>query len=171
MARQKWREWVENEENLVVLTAWARAGLTDEEISRQIGISRSTLAEWKKKFTQIREALSTGKEFADRLVENSLFKMTQGFFVKETKGLKVKNVEYDPETGKRLSEKENVVMVEERHYIEPDFKAVAFWLKNRKPDIWKEKVVENAVDEEGTGIVILTTEEARQLSEKVQDEQ
>ena len=45
--RQKWREWAESEEHQAVLSAWARAGMTDEEIAKQIGISRSTLAEWK----------------------------------------------------------------------------------------------------------------------------
>ena len=48
--RQKWREWAESEEHQAVLSAWARAGMTDEEIAKQIGISRSTLAEWKKKY-------------------------------------------------------------------------------------------------------------------------
>ena len=75
MARQRWQEWAENEDNLSVLAAWARAGQTDEEIAKAIGISRSTLSEWKKKHEPIRKALSTGKDFANRLVENSLFKM------------------------------------------------------------------------------------------------
>ena len=43
--KQKWKEWSENEDNQRVLSAWSRAGMTDEEIARQIGISRSTLIE------------------------------------------------------------------------------------------------------------------------------
>ena len=39
--RQKWREWAESEEHQAVLSAWARAGMTDEEIAKQIGISRN----------------------------------------------------------------------------------------------------------------------------------
>ena len=61
--RQKWREWAESEEHQAVLSAWARAGMTDEEIAKQIGISRSTLAEWKKKYAPINAALATGKNF------------------------------------------------------------------------------------------------------------
>ena len=30
MARQKWQEWVENEDKLTILAAWARAGKTDD---------------------------------------------------------------------------------------------------------------------------------------------
>ena len=105
--------------------------MTDEEIARQIGISRSTLVEWKKKYPQISKALSLGKDFADRLVEDSLYKKAMGFYVFEQKAFKVKNIEYD-ESGKKISEKEELQTAEERHYIEPDIKAIIFWLKNRK---------------------------------------
>ena len=121
MARQKWKEWAENEDNLNVLSAWARAGLTDEKIAKQIGISRSTLAEWKNKHKSIADALSSGKEFADRLVENSLYKMALGFYVNETKGFKLRTVEYSPE-GRKCKEYEELKTIEERHYIDPDIK-------------------------------------------------
>ena len=97
--RQKWREWAESEEHQAVLSAWARAGMTDEEIAKQIGISRSTLAEWKKKYAPINAALATGKDFADRLIENSLYKKAIGFYAREQKAFKVKTVEYDEATG------------------------------------------------------------------------
>ena len=107
MARQKWQEWAQNQDNLAILTAWARAGLTDAEIAKQIGISRSTLSEWKKKNDNIRQALSTGKEYADRLVENSLFRMTQGYEAKKRKAIKLKRVEFD-EKGRRAAEDERM---------------------------------------------------------------
>lgn len=119
MARQRWQEWAENEENLSVLAAWARAGQTDEDIAKAIGISRSTLSEWKKKHEPIRKALSTGKDFANRLVENSLFKMSLGFHVTVKKVFKVKTVEFGPD-GKRKGEKEELQTAEETEYIKPD---------------------------------------------------
>ena len=115
--KQKWKEWSENEDNQRVLSAWSRAGMTDEEIARQIGISRSTLIEWKK-----------------------------------------------------ISEKEELQTAEERHYIEPDIKAIIFWLKNRKPEIWKEKIEENSVDEEGSGVLILTPSQVEEIRKEVKDE-
>lgn len=84
--RQKWREWAESEEHQAVLSAWARAGMTDEEIAKQIGISRSTLAEWKKKYAPINAALATGKDFADRLIENSLIQKGHWLLCKGAKG-------------------------------------------------------------------------------------
>lgn len=59
--RQKWREWAESEEHQAVLSAWARAGMTDEEIAKQIGISRSTLAEWKRNMHQLMRRWQPGK--------------------------------------------------------------------------------------------------------------
>ena len=88
MARQKWQEWVENEEKLTILAAWARAGKTDDEIAKLVGISRSTLGEWKKKHEKISEALSTGKDYADRLVENSLYRAALGYTVTNKKPIK-----------------------------------------------------------------------------------
>lgn len=167
--KQKWKEWSENEDNQRVLSAWSRAGMTDEEIARQIGISRSTLIEWKKKYPQISKALSDGKDFADRLVEDSLYKKAMGFYVFEQKAFKVKNIEYD-ENGKKISEKEELQTAEERHYIEPDIKAIIFWLKNRKPEIWKEKIEENSVDEEGSGVLILTPSQVEEIRKEVKDE-
>lgn len=81
-------EWAESEEHQAVLSAWARTGMTDEEIAKQIGISRSTLAEWKKKYAPINEALATGKDFADRLIENSLYKKPWDFMRKNRRLLR-----------------------------------------------------------------------------------
>lgn len=167
MKRQKWQEWAQNENNISVLTAWARAGLTDEQIAKSIGVSRSTLSEWKKKHETIREALSTGKEFADRMVENSLFKMTQGYTMNVKKAFKVKKIEYD-DTGKKKVEKEELQYAEETEYVSPDIKAIMFWLKNRKPDIWREKIVDKEGDEGGnTGVVVLTPTQVQDLQEVV----
>ena len=122
-----------------------------------------------KKYPQISKALLDGKDFADRLVEDSLYKKAMGFYVFEQKAFKVKNIEYD-ESGKKISEKEELQTAEERHYIEPDIKAIIFWLKNRKPEIWKEKIEENSVDEEGSGVLILTPSQVEKISREVKDE-
>ena len=69
----KYEKWTAPR-GLVLLQGWARDGLTDVDISDKVGISRSTLAEWKKKYPEIEKALSQGKEVADYAVESSLYK-------------------------------------------------------------------------------------------------
>lgn len=73
MAKGKYEKWL-TPEGLTLLEGWARMGLTDEQIAHNVGISRSTLSEWKIKFADISDALKKGKEVADFQVENALFK-------------------------------------------------------------------------------------------------
>lgn len=170
MARQKWEEWVNDENRLAVLQAWARAGLPDEKIAKNIGISRSTLNEWKKKHESIREALSTGKEYANRQVENSLFRMTQGGMVRVRKAFKLKKVEYD-KNGKRVKEEEYLDTCEEDQYIEPDIKAIIFWLKNQMPEEWKEKIAEHEAGEENQErMVVLTPREINEMKADISEQ-
>lgn len=46
MAKGKYQEWLELE-GLLKLEGWARDGLTDEQISSNMGITTSTLYVWK----------------------------------------------------------------------------------------------------------------------------
>ncbi len=169
--RQKWKEWAENPDNLTVLAAWARAGKTDEQIAKLIGISRSTLSEWKKSHESIREALSTGKEFANRMVENSLYRKALGFSVPVKKAFKVRKVVYD-ETGRKKEEKEELETIEETHYVEPDTRAIMFFLTNRMPEFWAMKQAEAVAEEaEGGGMICLNAEESSQEKDKIADEE
>lgn len=52
------------EEGLLQLEAWARDGLTDEQIAANIGITRKTLAEWKNKYGDICDTLKTTENFS-----------------------------------------------------------------------------------------------------------
>lgn len=166
MARQRWEEWANDENRLAVLQAWARAGLSDERIAKHIGISRSTLNEWKKKHQTIKEALGTGKEIANRQVENALFQLTQGGTVKVKKVFKLKKTQY--ENGKKISEEEYLEAREEEEYISPDFKAISFWLRNKAPEDWRDKILASQ-EEEGSqeNLVILTPRQVNQMKEAV----
>ncbi len=73
MAKGKYEKWLEPE-NLLRVEGWARDGLTDEDIAANMGISRSTLNDWKNKHSDISDALKKGKEVVDRQVENALLK-------------------------------------------------------------------------------------------------
>ena len=73
MQMAKIDEWVEPDK-LILLEGWARAGLTEEQIANNIGISRTTLWDWKKKEPNILNTLKKGKEVVDFEVENALLK-------------------------------------------------------------------------------------------------
>ncbi len=132
----KYEYWLTTE-GLILIEAWARDGLTDEQVAKNIGVNRDTLYTWKKKYPDISDALKRGKEVVDIEVENALFKKATGFTRTIKKAIKVKEVLY--EAGKRKSEKEHIEFADEEIYIPPDTTAQIFWLKNRKPDTWRDK--------------------------------
>lgn len=114
-----------------MIEGWARDGLTDEQIAANMGIATSTLYEWKKQHSEISEVLKKGKEVVDRQVENALLKRALGYRYKET----TRELITDKQTG--LS-KLVVTKVVEKEVI-PDTTAQIFWLKNRKPEEWRDK--------------------------------
>ncbi len=128
MALPKWKKWVEPN-NLLILGAWARDGLTDEDIAHNIGISVSTLYNWKHDHLEILEALNNNKAIADIRVENALFKKANGCTVTERTVSRVKS------PNGEITETERVVTRE----LPPDTTAAIFWLKNRKPKDWRDK--------------------------------
>ena len=73
MSKGIYQKWLEPE-NLLLLQGWKRDGLTDEQIAEKIGITPRTLERWKSKYSQIRQVLKVGKEQANFIIENELFK-------------------------------------------------------------------------------------------------
>ena len=124
MAKGKYQEWL-TPEGLLKIEGWARDGLIDEQIAQNIGIRAATLYEWKKRFPQFSEALKKGKEIVDRQVENALLKRALGYEYEEVK----EKFEGGELTERTVTKKEVVA----------DTTAQIFWLKNRKPDTWRDK--------------------------------
>ena len=117
----KFKDWLEGD-GLLKLEGWARDGLTDEQISRNMGIAYSTFREWKKKYSAFSAVLKRTKDVVDREVENALFKRAMGY--------KYDEVTYEcGEEVKRVTKE-----------VAPDTTAQIFWLKNRKPAEWRDKI-------------------------------
>jgi transposase-like protein len=129
MAKGKYEYWL-TPEGLIKLEGWARDGLTDEQIAQNIGINPATLYDWKNKYDEISKTLKKGKEVVDYEVENALLKRALGYTVKEEK----------------LTKDGEVVELEKE--VPGDVTAQIFWLKNRKPDAWRDKPEETKVQEE-----------------------
>lgn len=120
-----------------------------------MGIRRETLIEWKKKYPNISNTLKRGKEIIDRQVENALLKRALGYSYKET----TRELIFDNGTGKT----EFKITKEVEKEVVPDTTAQIFWLKNRKPEEWREKQevqMSGAVNNPMEG---LTTEELKKL--------
>lgn len=140
MARGKYQEWLEKD-NLIKIEAWARDGLTDEQISHNMGIAYSTLRVWRDKYPPISAALKRGKEVVDIEVENKLLKRALGYDYDEVKTVQ-KMVD-----GKKYVEKTTIT----RHVV-PDTTAQIFWLKNRKPDAWMDRKAKEVEDKPNRGL-------------------
>ena len=130
-------DWL-TEDGLALIEGWARDGLTDEQIFENIGIASRTFYEWKEKFPQFAQALKKGKAPVDYHVENALYKKATGYTITLKKPMKVKTKKQI--TGKGEITEERIEYVDEEVYIAPDTTAQIFWLKNRRPDKWRDKV-------------------------------
>lgn len=133
-----YKEWLEPD-NLIRLEGWARNGLTDEKIAHNIGITTTTLYDWKKKYPQFAEAIKRGKEVVDIMVENALLKSAMGYKYDEV--VKERVFDYETETS---------VVVEVKRTtkeVAPNPTSLIFWLKNRKPEAWRDtKNIDAAVE-------------------------
>lgn len=143
MAKGKYEYWL-TDDGLLLLAGWARDGLTDEQIAHNMGVSVRTLSNYKEKHLPILQALKKGKEIVDIEVENALLKKALGHKETVRKPMRIK---VDRDT-------EQIVYADEEVYIPPDTTAQIFWLKNRKPEQWRDKPAPaTSIDEINEGII------------------
>ena len=147
----KLEQW-QTENGLVLLKGWAREGMSLGQIAKRCGVSEQMLNRWQKQDKEIANALAQSRELADRMLEDALYERAKGYTVLVEKQVKCKQVDYDPNTGKKLREWEEMVPVKEEVYVAGNMTAMQFWLKNRKPEIWKQSGV-GQIKEEETEII------------------
>lgn len=87
---------------------------------------------------------SAAKQDASRCkrVEDALYRRACGYKVKLKKSYKVKTVEYDRDTGKKLEEREDLKEGFEEVHIPADVRVCAYYLNNRSPARWREHPAE-----------------------------
>lgn len=147
----------------VLIEAWARNGLTDEQITKNLGISKTTFYKYLKEHTELSELLKRNKEVVDVQVENALLKRALGYSYNEDKYMSVsmEQAEYFEKLDEFMNKykyehpdatdselmivreqfpKTKTVLVERKTKdVAPDTTAQIFWLKNRKPNDWRDK--------------------------------
>lgn len=163
MAKGKYQEWL-TEEGLLQLESWARDGLTDEQIASNMGIGYSTLQTWKSKYQDIQDTLKRGKEVVDIQVENALLKRALGYSYDEVTRERV--LDYDQSTGQVVDSHMEITKTVKKE-VQGDTTAQIFWLKNRRPEQWRDKRDVSVEGEISTNNPFkgLSTDELRKLIE------
>lgn len=163
MAKGKYQEWL-TEEGLLQLESWARDGLTNEQIASNMGITRETLNQWKNKYPDISDTLKRGKEVVDIQVENALLKRALGYSYDEVTRERV--LDYDPSTGQVVGSHMEITKTVKKE-VQGDTTAQIFWLKNRRPEQWRDKRDVSVEGEISTNNPFkgLSTDELRKLIE------
>lgn len=96
----------EIKEKFPLIEGWVKEGLTDEQISRNLGISKVTFYKYKASCSELNELLKKSKEVVDYEVENALYKSA----------------------------------------IAGNVTAMIFFLKNRRPDKWRDRKEANEIE-------------------------
>lgn len=123
MPRSRWETHIEP--NLVLIGRWARNGMIDKDIAKNLGVSYSTFRKYVQSKPELAEVLKQNKEVVDTLVENALLKNALGFRTEEVRV----QINTEGEESKTIINRE----------IIPDTRAQKFWLMNRDPEKWREK--------------------------------
>jgi hypothetical protein len=116
----KWKpEYVEQARKLY------SKGWIDKEVAELWKVAEPTLRIWRIKYPEFAEACKMGKDIPDDRVEASLYQRAVG---------------YDRYAEKVSFDKDgNTLRATVLEHIPPDPKAAMNWLKNRRPDKWKDR--------------------------------
>ena len=128
-SKGKYAEWI-TEYGLSKIKHWAQEGLTEKQICKNMGVGVTAFNEWKKRFPELKETLKQGKEVVDNQVVDSLLKAALGYEYEETITEWKANAQ-----GQRVG---NAVVRKIKKYMPPNVTAQIFWLKNRRPDLWRD---------------------------------
>lgn len=112
------------EEYVTTAKALAKLGATNQEMAEAFNVSLSTFNLWKVQHADFSDAIKLGKEVADTRVEDALYNRAMGYSHEDTDIRVVDGA---------------VVMTPIIKNYPPDTTAAIFWLKNRKPQEWRDK--------------------------------
>lgn len=111
------------EEYCKIAERLALLGAIDKDLAEAFSVNEDTIYEWKKVHPKFSEALKNGKIIADVNVADRLYQRAMGYqhedlFITQYQG--------------------NIISQKIIKYYPPDTTAAIFWLKNRRPDLWRD---------------------------------
>jgi len=115
----------EGEVTCRIARAMAGMGATNVQIAREFGVSEETLNQWRRTHSEFAESLRQSKLTPDEAVEKSLLQRALGYDATET------SLTRNPDGTTTI--KTTV------HHVAPNVTAQIFWLKNRRPDLWRDR--------------------------------
>lgn len=101
-------------------------GATDMEVADFFEVDVRTIYRWKHDYPEFCQALNTGKAAADERVTHALYQRAVGY---EQDAVKI----FMPAGA------DAPVYAAYREKVAPDTTAAIFWLKNRRPDLWRDR--------------------------------
>ena len=140
--------------NLDAISAYARAGYSEEAIAKILDVAYSTFRNYIKTRKELKDALRNSQDIANKVVENAAYLASKGQIVKLKKPFKLRKRYYDETTGKLLREEEVIEMEEVEEYIAPTPTAFMYWLGNRDPERWKYQSKLGGDDSKGKEVVV-----------------
>lgn len=154
MPRHVVEDWL-TEDGQILLQDWRRKRLTYKQIADKIGISERSLYRWIKDYDVIKQALARGCEIVNAEVGEAVRSLSIGYTVTLKRPQKLRRAEFDPQTGKKIREWEEVVMADYQEHVPANVGAQKLWLLNRDGEYWRSDQAAAPADDAGTGVVIL----------------
>lgn len=113
------------------VTKLCRLGATDKELADFFEVSEVTINAWKTEHPEFLKSIKRGKEIADAEVADKLFHRATGYSHPDV----------------HISNFQGAITVTPltKHYA-PDTAAAFIWLKNRRPDLWRDRIEHTGKD-------------------------
>lgn len=113
-------------------------GATDVQMSEYFGVTEKTLNTWKKNYPDFLQSLKAGKKEADSKVAEKLFSRAIGYNYDEI---------HIEKKGRKVIKRRTI-----KKHQPADTTAQIFWLKNRQPEIWRDKVINELHGKDGESL-------------------
>lgn len=124
-----YEKYVAGKEELII--ASCRAGATNETLAKCLGIGLTTFKRILKEYPEkMHPLIKEGKQEADFKVESALYRRAVGYDYEETETI----VSVDKEGNATPTKVRKI-----KRHVPGDVTAQIYWLKNRKPDEWKDR--------------------------------
>ena len=120
-------EYLESKEGLALLSHYAMDGMSSVEMARRVGLPTAQFEAMVQRNKKIRQALLAQQEYLQYQVEDALLRAALGHRAKDVK------ITTEIRHGKVVAQFKE----EFYHDVDPDVKAITYYLNNRAPDKWK----------------------------------